>query len=293
MKHYVVFDLGGTSVKYADSDENGNLSRIGSFATPKESLEAMIREMKRVYELPRNGQIIDGIAVSSPGAVDSEKGWVGGISAIPYIHEIPLRDMISKELGNLPVSMENDANCAALGELWLGAGRGKKNMVFVVCGTGIGGAVVVNGQLYKGMTNNGGEFGNFIIKKEKGRHRTWSSCTLVKQANKYGEETGERISGKELLERSENGDDTAQFYMDEFYEAMAIGFFNIQFVLDTEVIVLGGGVSESPIVFSHIDDKMNEIAKKDRFGFLKPRIVPCQFGNKANLYGALYRHIYS
>lgn len=292
MKHYIVFDLGGTAVKYANSDENGNLSRTGSFATPMEGIEAMIHEMKKAYEALGGGQVIDGVAVSSPGAVDSEMGCVGGISAIPYIHEIPLRDMISEELGKLPVSIENDANCAALGELWQGAARGKKNMVSVVCGTGIGGAVVVDGRLYKGVTNNGGEFGNYIIKKEKDGYRTWSSCTLVKQAYKYREKTGEEISGKELLDRSEKGNDIARFYMDEFYEAMAIGFFNIQFTLDAEVIVLGGGVSESPIVFSHIDEKMNEIEKKDRFGFLKPRVVPCQFGNKANLYGALYHHIY-
>ena len=292
MNHYIVFDFGGTSVKYACSDENGSLSKVGSFPTPADGIEAMICEMRQVFESFGGSQGVNGIAVSSPGAVDSEKGCVGGISAIPYIHEIPLRDMISEELGGLPVSFENDAICAALGELWQGAARGKKNMVSVVCGTGIGGAVVVGGRLYKGVTNNGGEFGNYIIKSEDGRYRTWSSCTLVKQAVKYEEKTGERICGKELLERSENGDDAARSFMKEFYEAMAVGFYNIQFTLDTEIIVLGGGVSESPVIFSHIDAKMNEIAKKDRFGFLKPRIVPCQFGNRANLYGALYHHIH-
>lgn len=292
MKHYIVFDLGGTTVKYAYSDENGNLSRAGSFPTPAEGIGTMIHEMRRALDPYGGRQAVDGVAVSSPGAVDCETGCVGGISAIPYIHEIPLRDMISEALEGMPVSIENDANCAALGELWQGAACGKKNIVSVVCGTGIGGAVVVGGRLYKGVTNNGGEFGNYIIKKENGRYRTWSSFTLVKQSRKYEEKTGERISGRELLDRSENGDDTARFYMEEFYEAMAIGFYNIQFTLDTEVIVLGGGVSESPVVFSRIDDKMNEMAENDRYGFLKPEIVPCRFGNKANLYGALYHHIH-
>lgn len=292
MSHYIVFDLGGTSVKYAYSDERGNLSKTGVFVTPTDGIEAMLREMKKAFVSFGGNQAINGVAVSSPGAVNSEKGCVGGISAIPYIHEIPLRDMISAELEGLPVSIENDANCAALGELWQGAARGYKNMVSVVCGTGIGGAVVFDGRLYKGVTNNGGEFGNYIIKKENGKYRTWSSATLVKQSIKYEEKTGEKVSGKELLERSENGDDTAKLFMDEFYEAMAIGFYNIQFTLDTEIIVLGGGVSESPVIFSHIDMKMNEMAEEDRFGFLKPRIVPCQFGNRANLYGALYHHIH-
>lgn len=291
MSDCFIFDLGGTSVKYACSDESGCLKKSGSFPTPKTGIEEMVSQMKLVYQEGQTYADIQGIAISSPGAVDSELGRVGGISAIPYIHEVPLVNMISQSLDHLPVSIENDANCAALGELWKGAGQGKNHMVSVVCGTGIGGAIVIGGRLYKGTTNNGGEFGNYLIQRNGETYCTWSSFTLVKQAQKYSRKAGREVDGKELLKLSEEQDELAIRLMEEFYEVMAWGFYNIQSTLDTELIVLGGGISESSQILLNINEKLNDMAVKNQFGFLKPKVVPCEFGNRANIYGALYHHL--
>ena len=141
-------DRGGTAVKYACSDENGNLTGHGSFPTPESGLEALLDQMRSVYEAASAAAPLAGIAISSPGAVDGKEGVVRGISAISYIHEIPIVKMIRERLDGLPVSIENDANCVALGEMWLGAAKGKRNFASVVGGTGIGGAVVINAVSY-------------------------------------------------------------------------------------------------------------------------------------------------
>lgn len=291
MNFYLIFDMGGTSVKYACADEEGHMVRTGSFPTPQEGLEVMLSCMRQVYESLKREYRIVGIALSSPGAVNTKTGIVGGISSIPYIHEVPLTDRISRCLDGLLVSIENDANCAALGELWKGAAVGKKDLVSVVCGSGIGGAIIINGEVCRGKTNNCGEFGNFLVNRENGVYRTWSFYTMVKQAGKYEEATGNKTNGKELFKLAEGGDSLAHQLVDEFYEAMAVGFYNIQFALDTELIVLGGGISEAPFVIPEVYERMERMAKEDRFGFLMPKIVPCHFGNQANLYGALFHHI--
>lgn len=306
MDVYLMFDLGGTSVKYAVSDEEGSFARTGSFKTPKEGMEHMLDEMERVYEavledLDREdadsltfklrGPRIAGVGISSPGAVDIRAGVVGGISAIPYIHGFPLAEAVSRRLKGVPVTIENDGNCAALGELWKGAAAGRRNMVSVICGTGIGGSIVVDGRIYRGQTNNAGEFGNYLVRREGGRIRTWSSCTMVNQAARYEALTGRKTDGRTLFLLAEEGDRTAGKLADEFYEAMAAGLFQIQFTLDTELIVLGGGISEAPFVIPEIYKRMEELAAGQEFGYLMPEIVPCRFGNKANLYGALYVHL--
>ena len=289
MNSYLIFDMGGTSVKYAFGDKEGHLKDNGSFPTPAEGLEAMLDEMRRIFDSSR--ERIAGIALSSPGAVDPRKGRVGGISAIPYIHEIPLTERISSQLDGLPVTIENDANCAALGEMWKGAAAGKSNIVSVVCGSGIGGSIVMNGAVCRGQTNNCGEFGNYLVNRADGHYETWSSFTMVKQAAKYAGTTGKRTDGRELFKLAESGDPLALRLTEEFYEAMAVGLFSIQFTLDTELIVLGGGISEAPFVIPEIYKRMKRMAQEDRFGFLMPKIVPCRFGNRANLYGALFHYL--
>ena len=306
MDRYLIFDLGGTSVKYAVSDKDGAFDTAGAFATPREGMERMLEEMERVYEAVQTGPGVTeaapsggdscgtrivGAAISSPGAVDIRTGMVGGISAIPYIHGIPLAEAVSRRLNGIPVTMENDGNCAALGELWKGAAAGRRNMVSVVCGTGIGGAIVVDGRVYRGRTNNAGEFGNYLVNREGGRKRTWSSYTMVNQAVRYEERTGRHADGRELFRLAEAGDCDAVRLVEEFYEAMAVGLFQIQFTLDTELIVLGGGISEAPFVIPEICQRMERLAENTEFGFLMPEIVPCRFGNQANLYGALYHHL--
>ncbi|MCB7318339.1 ROK family protein [Lacrimispora sp. 210928-DFI.3.58] len=287
----LVFDCGGTSVKYALADREGELSGWGSIATPS-SLELFLQSLDEIVESVRKKGGLRGLAFSFPGEVHSEQGDIGGISAIPYIHGIPLKQMISSRYGGLPVSMENDANCASLGELWKGVAAGHKEVIFVICGTGIGGAAIEGGKLRKGITGNRAEFGNYPMGgMEDGVLLTWSDHTLEKQARKYNRLTGEALHGRELFERAESGDGQAKKLLDEFYHWMAVGCININFSFDPEFIAIGGGISSNRELIAGIQERIDRLLEGQRPGYLRPQIRACAHGNKANLYGALYHFL--
>ena len=159
----VVFDIGGSAVKFGLWQEDA-LTGKGSFGTPK-TWNAMKAEMKSVFDGFAAAGSIEGVAISSPGAVDSDAGIIGGISAVPYIHHFPIKAEWETMFGNL-VSVENDANCAALAEVWLGAAKDIQHALFIVIGSGIGGAVILNRQLFKGKNLFGGEFGYMLLDGE-------------------------------------------------------------------------------------------------------------------------------
>ena len=118
----------------------------------------MKTEFLKVLEKHKILGLVDGVAISAPGAVDDKKGIIGGCSAVPYIHDF----FIQKELETLfelPVSLENDVNCAALAEVFKGAAKDVDHALFIVIGTGIGGAIIQNRKLHKGRNLFGGEFG--------------------------------------------------------------------------------------------------------------------------------------
>lgn len=136
----VVYDIGGSAVKFG-LWENENLINKGSFITP-ENWNDMKEEMVKVYHTFTKNYSIDGVAISAPGAVDAKVGFISGISAVPYLHFFPIKKEW-EDLFGVPVSMENDANCAALAEVWHGAAKDIQNALFLIIGSGIGGSVVM------------------------------------------------------------------------------------------------------------------------------------------------------
>ena len=133
MKKYLAFDVGGTSVKYAVVNEEGEVSSSNKFKTP-DTLEKMYQEIENVAH---EYQDIEGIALSMPRAVDSDGGIIYGSSAIDYIHGPNIKEDLKQRL-NKDVEFENDANCAAIGEITTGAGDGLKDVIYITLGTGVG-----------------------------------------------------------------------------------------------------------------------------------------------------------
>lgn len=125
---YMGYDIGGTSVKYALMNQSGDVLNTGFFPTPVDGLDHLLYEMKSVMDRIAGDENVEAVVVSSPGAVDSRTGIVHGMSALPYIHEISFSARVSAALGGRPVSIENDARCFALGEMWRGIAR-KKNIL--------------------------------------------------------------------------------------------------------------------------------------------------------------------
>ena len=154
MKEYLAFDVGGTSVKYALCNEEGEVSSASKFKTP-DTLDQMYLEMEKVVH---NYPNVEGIALSMPGAVDSDGGIIYGSSAINYIHGPNIKEDLQNRF-HKPVELENDANCAALAEVWKGVAKEESDCCFIVSGTGIGGAVIKDKHVHHGNALHGGEFG--------------------------------------------------------------------------------------------------------------------------------------
>lgn len=293
----LVCDVGGTSVKYGVADGQGTFFTQGSFKTPETGLDDFLERFREIYCQSAGQWEIEGTAFSFPGEVHSHEGLIRGISAVPYIHNVPIRKILSEQMNGLKVTIANDAKCAAMGELWKGVAKDCDNVVFVICGTGIGGAVIEQGRLYKGVTMNRGEFGNFPMGGyEDGVLLTWSDYTLEKQARKYRERRqgsgAQAVTGKELVRLSQAGDELAGALMDEFYHWMAVGCITLEFAFDPQMIAVGGALSANPDIIRGIRRRTDEMLDGQRPGYLRPNICACANGNRANLYGALYYYLH-
>ena len=281
----VVFDIGGTAVKHGYFS-NEVLAHQGKFPTPV-TFENMKEEMLSVIKALRKTETVEGVAISAPGAVNVNERRIDGISAVPYLHNRPIFDEL-EDFFDLPVTIENDANCAGIAEIELGAGKEANNVVFMVLGTGVGGSVFINRQIYKGAHLFAGEFGLM----RNGKPKTLSNVgTIVKVANKYNETTNKSVTGKEIFELAEAGDSLAKELMDEMYDAIAESLYSIQVSIDPELVIIGGGMSARKEVADEISQRLLVLLEKGSVPEILPMIKTCHFSNDANLIGAAMNYM--
>ncbi|HGO5802582.1 TPA: ROK family protein [Streptococcus equi subsp. zooepidemicus] len=275
-------DIGGTSTKFATC-RKGKLEKQSSCPTPH-SLEGFYRMLDERLAYYRTEKL-SGIAISSPGAVNKKTGSVEGASALPYIHGFPIRQDLEKRFG-LPISMENDANCAALAESALGAGQGASSIAMLVLGTGVGGSLVINGRIHYGAHLFGGEFG-FMVMNE--RYQIFSELgTVVNMAKRYSQiiNDGKSYTGKEVLELADQGDSVALKERQVFLQSLAMGVFNIQHAFDPDRILIGGGVSQADFLLPALEAELDKLYQLVSISNLRPQLAICHFKNEANLLGA-------
>lgn len=277
----LVFDIGGTAVKYA-LFKNNELRNLSSFPTPG-TWEGLVQELVKVkQQFPRKELI--GAAFSSPGAVDVEKGEIHGISAVPYIHNFPIISELEEVLG-LPVTIENDANCAALAELAFGAAQDCQNVLFFVIGSGVGGAVVIDRQLQKGRNLFGGEFGYMLM---DGGSTLSERVSPVHVAKRFSEKQGleNPLSGKELFDLADQGDTVASEAVDDLFASLALGIFNTCLVVNPDKVLIGGGISKRQGLVEELNQRTQVLKEQTEATDMEVEIVVCQFYNDANLLGA-------
>lgn len=232
-------DIGGTTIKIATWKDN-QLQDKHAIDTPKD-LNGFYKALTEEVNKIKKDTKIEGVAISSPSAVNKKTGIIGGSSAIPYIHNFKIVDKLEKRFG-LPVSIENDANSAALGELAEGSGKGCDSMAFFVIGTGIGGALIINQKVWHGAHLFSGEFGYMIM----GAHTLSELASPVAMANRYNERTGKHLDGKTIFELADKDDSVVSDERQTLIHALAVAIYNIQHSFDPEKIVLGGGISNNP-----------------------------------------------
>jgi glucokinase len=159
--HTIALDLGGTKLAIGTVDRTGLVLRRVEHATEQSSQEALVEQLEAAIEELRDGDEV-ALGVGIPSLIDQRTGRAGSSVNVP-LADIDLRDRLEQRFG-LPVALENDANAAAVAEHRLGAGRGSRHMVLLTVGTGIGGGLILNGELYRGAIGAAAELGHMTIK---------------------------------------------------------------------------------------------------------------------------------
>jgi glucokinase len=300
MKYFQCFDIGGTYIKYGVISSEGNILDIGKIDTPKENgkVEIPLKLIKKIKKAQCKWEII-GVGISTAGQVDSEKGQVVfATDNIPGYSGTMLSSAIEEGV-QLPCFVENDVNAAALGELWKGAAVGKSNFVCITLGTGIGGAIIINGQLYKGVGGGAGELGHMIIKKNgkkctcggRGCYERYASTSALLRyysksaSEKIGKE--ETVSGETFMSKVKAGEPLALEVYKDFIDNLVVGLTSIVHILDPGLIVIGGGISaQGEIFFKALRDNFYKKVMSS-YG-ARTKILPAKLENNAGLLGACY-----
>jgi glucokinase len=266
-------DIGGTTCKIALISDQGQIVDKGEVQTNREDQGEIILDDIAKYiqgKLDQHPVIkgkIKGIGVGAPGPVDPEKGIIYHPTNLAWPDDYPLRDLLERKT-KLPVKIDNDANCAALGEMWKGAGEGAKNLICVTLGTGVGGGVIVNGRIVQGMNGAGGEIGHITSVPsggvqcncgKRGCLETIASATgIVRVAIEFIQDrkdhTGSltsmlkangKITAKNIFDLASNSDETALKVVKYVTNHLGFALANIANTLNPEKIVIGGGVSKA------------------------------------------------
>lgn len=276
----LAFDIGGYSVKYGEWDKD--LKNTGSFKTP-DTWDEMKAEMMTVFETFDN---IHGVGLSMPGSFDSKRGSIKGTSPIDYIKGFDIMNDL-ETMFDLPVTIENDANAAARAELWRGVAKDEKDVIFVVIGSYINGAVIADGRLQRGHNLSGGEFGNVVLAD----NRTFDDLVSpVKVAERFslakGKEKNE-YSGTDVFKLAKKGDKDALAVVNDFYDHLSLALYNLQFTTDPAMIVLGGGISAEKDLIPELDKRIKERLKTSNMDSMEVNLKACHFLHNANLVGAI------
>lgn len=294
VNYYAVLDVGGSSIKYALMNESGDFIEKSSIPTPKTSLELFMDEVDSIVKEFQKNYALKGIAMSMPGAVNIETGYIAGLSALPYIHGPNMKELL-QERTHLTVEIENDANCAGLAEGWIGAAKDVMDYLCLVIGTGIGGALVLDKKIRHGKNQFCGEFGYMIMEDylENPQGETLSSLAAVgglinKVAKRKGIDSN-ILNGKKVFELAENGDEDVKDELEKFMKRLAVGIYNLQYVLDPEKILIGGAISSREGFIEQINEILLEMKRNQND--LTVKVEKCQFGNDSNLIGALYHFL--
>ena len=290
MKFYVSIDIGGTSIKHGILDENIKFITSGEIATEaqkggKNILEKVINivsEYKKEYPL-------SGICISTAGMVDCEKGEIIHASdLIPNYTGTQIKKTL-EDIFSIPCEVENDVNCAGLAEYFSGSAKGSSISLCLTIGTGIGGSIIINDRVFHGFSGSACEVGYMNMFKSKFEDLGATSI-LVKKVAKLKNCSENHIDGKLIFEMAKNNDEDCIKAIDEMVDVLGMGIANICYVINPEVVVLGGGImAQKDYLYDKIRLSLDKyliptISSKTKLEFAKNQ-------NKAGMLGAYYNFI--
>lgn len=278
-------DLGGTAIKLGRFREDGTCLESLSVATPQPATPTAVVEAIAIAisQLTLDKQIL-AIGVGTPGPTDAE-GRIARVAInLSGWQDVPLAELLEAKTG-YPTVLANDANCAGLGEAWLGAGRRFRNLILLTLGTGVGGAIILDGKLFTGHQGTAAELGLITLNPDGPMCNSGNQGSL-EQYLSVG--AIKRLTGKEPAElgfMAKEGDKFALEFWEAYGRDLGIGLASLIYVLTPEAIVIGGGISASADFFfpTAIAEFERRVLPSSRAGL---QLLVAELGNQAGMVGA-------
>jgi glucokinase len=286
MTQVIGIDLGGTAIKLGRFSADGICHQSLTVPTPQPATpEAVLAAMvDAISEFNPVENAIKAIGIGTPGPADAT-GRIARVAInLKNWQNVPLADWLEYKTG-LPTILANDANCAGLGEAWLGAGCHFNNLILLTLGTGVGGAIILDGKLFSGHQGAAGELGLITINPDgpdcnsgnRGSLEQYVSVQAIRR------ETG--LEPLELANLAKSGDAKAVEYWQNYGRYLGIGLASLIYVLTPEAIIIGGGISAGaefflPAVLAEIEQRVLPSSREDL------QLLVAELGNQAGMVGA-------
>ncbi len=292
----VGIDMGATRIKMALVDSKGSLSFRRQINTPLDAersylIDSIINNVKEIIdESGVKKKDILGVGIGVPGPVDSKKGVIYYFPNIKGWENTPLKAILERKLG-IKVALDNDVNAMTLGEYRFGAGKGTKNLICLTLGTGVGGGLIINGDIYRGSTMCAGEIGHVPI-NEKGPRCNCRGIACIESyiGNRYTLRRARKIFGKSItLERlsmlGKKGNKKALNIWQDVGKKLAIALTGAINLLNPDMVIIGGGVSNAGnLILGPLKNEIKLRAMRDQA--LHVRITRARLGDNAGIIGA-------
>lgn len=282
----LALDIGGTAIKAGITDGTGKVENLKEFETNAKNGGPYV--MQRAIEAAQTYEGFEAIGISTTGQVDPSRGVITYANEnVPNYTGMDVRKIFEDEF-HVPVYVENDVNAAALGETHYGAGKNNRDLLCLTYGTGIGGAIVINRQLYGGSRGLAGEFGHIVTHPEgklcacgrKGCYEQYASTTaLVRMAKEYRPEL---TSGRIIFQEWNKGDEKIKDIVDAWIDEIVYGLVTLVHIFNPNALILGGGIMSEPYISDQVNEKVHQKVMDSHNDF---NIIRAELKNTAGLLG--------
>ena len=311
MANYIGIDIGGTTIKYGLLTSYGEFLHKSSIPTEvvekglpqfleklvtivqayqksqADAQKELVTKPVNISELEAWAAPIKGVGIATAGMVNPESGVIlFGSQTFPGYTGTNLKKTL-EERCDISCTVENDVNAAALGEFWLGAGRGARSLFCITVGTGIGGALIINGQLIRGATFSAGEIGYTHIGEAETFENLAATSALVREVATAKNLDPHTVDGKKVFAWALKEDEVAVQALDKMIERLAAGIANVCYIVNPEMIILGGGImAQTKYIGPRLDAELEKALLPIIYKGTKG--VFAKLGNDAGMVGAVY-----
>jgi glucokinase len=278
-------DLGGSAIKLGRFTQAGDCLADLTVPTPQPSTPAAVIEAMAaaIADLDPDREAV-AIGVGTPGPADAAGRMARVAINLAGWHDVPIADALEAKTGR-PVTVANDANCAGLGEAWLGAGRAYKDLIVLTLGTGVGGAIVLDGRLFVGRHGTAGELGLITLNPEGPPCNSGNQGSLEQHCSVQAilRETG--LTPAALFDQAQAGNGEAIAFWQTYGRWLGAGIASLVYVLTPEAVIVGGGISAAADLFlpTTLAELETRVLPSSREGM---RVVVAELGNQAGIAGA-------